>query len=78
MERLESEVGALESALKAGACTVDTGERARNNVRLAIRAVTARLEKGGPEERAFAEHLRTHLSIGYEGLYRQPEGRIWG
>ena len=78
VERLESEVGALESALKAGASTADTGERARSNVRLAIRAVMARLEKGGPEERAFAEHLRTHLSIGFECLYSQPEGRIWG
>jgi hypothetical protein len=76
-ERLESQVAALESALKAGGGASDTGERARNNVRHALRTVMARLEKGGPEERAFAEHLRTHLSIGYECLYREPQGRIW-
>jgi len=77
-ERLEGQIEALASALKAGGAAADTGERARSNVRLAIRAVMARLEKGGPEEREFAEHLRTHLSIGYECLYSQPQGRVWG
>ena len=36
------------------------------------------LRSGSPEEQAFAEHLRTHLSIGFECLYTQPQGRIWG
>jgi len=75
--RLESQIAALQSALKSGGGTADTGERARSNVRLAIRTVLARLEKGGPEERGFAAHLRTHLSLGYECLYSQPQGRIW-
>jgi hypothetical protein len=77
LERLESEVAALESALKASSAT-DTGERARDNVRKAIAAVRAHLKRGGPEERAFERHLRAHLSIGHECLYSLPEGRIWG
>jgi hypothetical protein len=75
-ERLAGQIEALESALKGGGAT-DTGERARSNVRLAIRTVMARLEKGGPEERLFAAHLRKHLSLGYECLYSEPQGRIW-
>ena len=78
LERVESQVGALELELKGGGLGADTSERARSNVRLAIRAVMVRLEKGSPEEREFAEHLRKHLRIGYECLYSQPEGRIWG
>ena len=75
--RLEGEMEALESALK-GADAADTGERAFDNVRKALRVVLEQLRRGGPEEQAFAEHLRTHLSIGFECLYSQPEGRIWG
>ena len=77
VERLNSEIKALEAALKGGREAADTGDRARSNVRLAIRAVAARLRKGGPAEKAFAAHLRTHLSLGYECLYTQPAGRIW-
>ena len=75
--RLEGEIEALTSALQ-GAGAADTGERACDNVRKALRVVTEQLRKGGPEEKAFAEHLRTHLSIGFECLYSQPQGRIWG
>ena len=75
--RLEGEMEALRSAL-TGAGAADTGERAFDNVRKALRVVQEQLRNGGPEERAFAEHLRTHLSIGFECLYSHPEGRIWG
>ncbi len=75
--RLEGEIEAVKSALK-GTGAADTGERAFDNVRKALRVVREQLRSGGPEERAFAEHLRTHLSIGFECLYTQPEGRIWG
>jgi hypothetical protein len=75
--RLEGEIEALKSALKeAGAA--DTGERAFDNVRKALWVVLGQLRSGGPEEQAFAEHLRTHLSIGFECLYSQSQGRIWG
>jgi hypothetical protein len=74
--RLEGEMEALISALK-GAGAADTGERAFDNVRKALRVVLQQLRSGGPEEQAFAEHLRTHLSIGFECLYTQPQGRIW-
>ena len=75
--RLAGEMEALKSALK-GAGAADTGERAFDNVRKALRVVQEQLRNGGPEEQAFAEHLRTHLSIGFECLYTQPQGRIWG
>ena len=75
--RLEGEMEALKSALK-GAGAADTGERAFDNVRKALRVVQEQLRNGGPDEQAFAEHLRTHLSIGFECLYTQPQGRIWG
>ena len=76
-ERLEREMETLKSALK-GAGAADTGERAFDNVRKALRVVLEQLRSGGPQEQAFAEHLRTHLSIGFECLYTQPQGRIWG
>lgn len=76
-ERLEGQIEALQSALKGGGAGADTGERARDNVRKAIGVVRVQLSRGGREERAFAEHLETHLSIGYECLYSQPQGRIW-
>jgi hypothetical protein len=76
VERLEGEIEPLESALK-GSGEVDSGERARNNVRKAVDAVSAKLRKGGREEKAFAEHLRRHLSTGYECLYSQADGTIW-
>ena len=75
--RLEGEIEALESALKGGGATRDTGERAFDNVRKALRVVREQLRTGGPEAMAFAEHLRTYLSTGLECLYSQPEGRIW-
>jgi hypothetical protein len=75
--RLEGQIEAVAAALK-GDAGADTGERARDNVRKAIAAVRAQLRRGGPEERAFEKHLRTHLSIGHECLYSQPEGRVWG
>lgn len=75
--RLEGEMDALKSALK-GASVADTGERAFDNVRKALRVVQEQLRRGGSEEQAFAEHLRTHLSVGFECLYTQPLGRIWG
>ncbi len=75
--RLDDEIRALESALKPDRGAADAGERARNNVRKAVAVVLEQLSKGGPEERAFAEHLRTQLSFGIECLYSQPQGRIW-
>ena len=48
-----------------------------DNVRKAIGVILAHLREGGPEEKAFAQHLQEHLSLGYECLYSLPEGRIW-
>ena len=74
--RLTSEIEALKSALK-GVGAADTGERARVNVRKAVVVVLGQLRKRGREEQALAEHLRRHLSTGYECLYSLEEGR-WG
>jgi len=78
VQRLSPEIKAIQSVLKGGSETADTGERAFDNVRKALRVVQEQLTSGGPEKQAFAEHLRTHLSIGFECLYTQPQGRIWG
>jgi hypothetical protein len=72
-----AEIEALKAAINGGGRATDTGARAQNNVRLAVRAVTVRVSKGGLAERAFAEHLKSHLSAGLECLYSQPLGRIW-
>ena len=74
--RLEADIQAIESELRGGG-PADTGKRAYDNVRKAFGVLMEHLSRGGPEERAFAEHLSTHLSIGLECLYTQPEGRIW-
>ena len=77
VERLEGQIEALKAALKdTGAA--DTGERAFDNVRKALRVVLEQLKSEGPEEQAFADHLQNHLSIGFECLYSQPQGRVWG
>lgn len=78
VERLDHEIGALRSALGEGRGADDTGERARNNVRHALAALQAALSKGGQEEKEFAAHLHGSLSTGYDCLYSQPEGRVWG
>lgn len=78
VEGLDSQIATLELALKERSGTADTGERARINVRKAVVVVLGQLRKRGPEEKALAEHLRRHLSTGYECLYSLPEGRIWG
>jgi len=74
---LNGQIAALELALRESAGAADTGERARDNVRKAVAVVIESLREGGPEEKAFAEHLRHHLSIGHDCQYTQPEGRIW-
>ena len=75
--RLEEEMEALELMLKGEGGESDTGKRARDNVRKAIRVVLEQLAHGQPRERKLAEHLDTHLSIGLECLYSLPQGRVW-
>jgi len=55
----------------------DTGERARDNVRKAIKKVVKNLRKGGKTEQAFGQHIARFLSLGYEVAYNQPEGVSW-
>jgi hypothetical protein len=74
---LDLDLKKLNAALNQRGGMADTGERARSNVRHAVRLVVEPLEDGGPEEKAFAEHLQDCLSIGHECLYSQPQGRIW-
>ena len=77
LEHLDDEVSALESALTGSDRAADTGKRAFDNVRKAVGAVRKHLRQGGPEERAFEELLRSHLSLGHECMYTAPEGRVW-
>jgi hypothetical protein len=77
LEHLDNEVTALETALTGSDRAADTGKRAFDNVRKAVGAVRKHLRQGGREERAFEEHLRSHLSIGHECMYSAPEGRVW-
>jgi hypothetical protein len=77
LERLDSDVAALESALTGSDRAADTGKRAFDNVRKAVGAVRKHLRQGGREERAFEEHRRSHLSLGHECLYTAPQGRVW-
>jgi hypothetical protein len=77
LEHLDNEVTALETALTGSDRAADTGKRAFDNVRKAVGTVRKHLRQGGPEERAFEEHLRSHLSIGHECMYTAPEGRVW-
>jgi hypothetical protein len=76
LQRLAGQIEALELALNGGNAGADTGKRAQDNVRKAIRVVMRQLAEEG-QENGFAEHLRGHLSIGLECLYSQAGGRIW-
>jgi hypothetical protein len=78
LERLDNEVAALEAALAGSNGAADTGKRAFDNVRKAVGTLRKHLRQGGLEERAFAEHLRSQLSLGHECLYSAPDGRVWG
>lgn len=74
--RLAAEIREYERLLRGGG-PADTGRRAYDNVRQAFRVLRKWLCQRGQEERFFAQHLRDHLSIGYECYYNSPEGRIW-
>ena len=75
--RIDEQIREYEKALKRRSVGADTAERARINVRKAVAWAIAKLKRGGPDERAFAEYLQGHLSTGYECLYWEPRGRIW-
>jgi len=77
VDRLDGEIGAFEEALVGGGVTGDAGERARCNVSKAIAAVRRELASGGPAEREFCRHIEQFVSLGYECVYNQPEGRVW-
>ncbi len=78
VDQIDNEIERLESELPGQRRSADTGERARDNVRKAISAALRTLRSGEGEQKAFAAHLRQCLSVGYELLYSQPEGRVWG
>lgn len=78
VDRLDAEIGALEEALAGGGVTGDAGERARCNVSKAIAALRRELAGRGPAEREFCRHIEQFVSLGYECVYNQPDGRVWG
>ncbi|GEM_PF-1669794 len=74
---LEADLASLEAQLEGRACAADAGERARNNVRKAVGVLKQRLMRGGKAERAFAEHIKVYISLGYKCIYNQPTGYGW-
>ena len=76
VNRLDREIESGESELE-GVQPGDAGARARSNVSQAVGAVRRRLEKGNRKQRAFAEHLKQCLNLGFECMYIQPAGNIW-
>lgn len=74
---LGRDIRRVSAVLREHGGMADSGERARHNVRKALDVVLTKLAKGSRDEAGFAEHLWTHLSTGYECLYRQPPGRSW-
>ena len=78
VDRLDHEIAQLEAGLGNSRQPSDTGERARNNVRKAISAVRDNLRKGEKFEKDFGQHIGQFVNTGYECIYNQPAGRIWG
>jgi hypothetical protein len=76
-EQLEDEIEVIESAIKKTGDVSDFGERSRGNVSKAVAAVRKKLLSGDPVQRAFGEHVQQFVSMGYECVYNQPEGRVW-
>ena len=77
VDRLDAEIGTFEEALEGGEVSGDAGERARCNVSKAVAALRRELSSGGPAEREFCRHIEQFVSLGYECVYSQPEGRVW-
>ncbi len=78
VDRLDKEIEAVEAQLKGGANTGDAGERARGNVSKAMAAVRRKLGRGSKAEKSFGEHLERFVSTGYQCMYSQEGGGIWG
>jgi hypothetical protein len=76
-ERLDGDITMLEAQLKQGRRTHDTGERARNNVRKAIRAVLRGLHRGDAAQKVLAFHLGRFVDTGYACMYHQSPGAEW-
>jgi hypothetical protein len=74
--RLDGQIQKSEAELE-GLLPGDAGQKARCNVSQAVKAVRRMLEKGNRKQRAFAEHLKQCLSLGFECMYIQPAGNIW-
>ena len=75
VDRLDCEIGALEEAMEGYGVTGDAGERARCNVSKAMAALRRELARGGQHD--FCRHIEQFVSLGYECVYNQPEGRVW-
>ena len=75
VDRLDAEIGDLEGALEGDGVTGDAGERARCNVSKAVAALRRELARGGQHD--FCRHIEQFVSLGYECVYNQPEGRVW-
>jgi hypothetical protein len=77
-DRLDEDITLLETRLRQGRRTHDTGERARNNVRKAIGAVVRGLRRGDAAQKVLAVHLGRFVDTGYACTYHQPPDAEWG
>lgn len=74
--RLDGEIERREAEL-VGLQPGDAGQRARSNVSHAVGVVRRWLKRGNAKQRAFAEHLKVCVSLGFECMYVQPKGKVW-
>jgi hypothetical protein len=77
VERIDSDIEQVETAIQSASGGSDSGERARGNVSKAVAAVRKRLAKGSKAEREFAKHLQQLVSTGYECMYSLPGEWRW-
>jgi predicted nucleic acid-binding Zn-ribbon protein len=77
VERINSDIEQVETAIRSASGGSDSGERARGNVSKALAAVRKGLAKGSQAEQEFAKHLHQTLSTGYECMYSLPVAWRW-
>jgi hypothetical protein len=77
-EEIGKEITDIEGVLKnKDSIGTDSGERSRGNVSKAINAVQRKLAKGEKHEKAFGDHIKQCISMGYSFRYCHPSGGVW-
>jgi hypothetical protein len=78
VQRLKDEIAKVQAVVgNESLLGGDTGERARDHVRHALKKDATNLRKGNKDEQAFGIHVGRFVSLGYEIIYNQPESVSW-